>query len=740
MYNNQAIALGLLGGAALVFLAVTIRIRRADGPDTAITAPTGSQVTIGADGKVEVVLPAAATAQHESMAMVLPVRPLTEDRLAAIPGARLALDRQQTAAARLGLPVQITNSLGMRLMLIPPGEFEMGSTREFIAAEIQRVRQSRAPGNYWTMVLSEEPRHRVRISRAFYLGACAVTQAEYEKLMGVNPSDLADQQPGAAASEPAARDAAQHTLAIAGKPAGRDTRRHPVDRVLWEEAREFCRKLSSLPAERAAGRSYRLPTEAEWEYACRAGTAARWFPGEAEGDLLSCAWFEANAEDRTHAVGQKTPNAWGLYDMHGNVWQWCADWFDAGYYRRSPEKDPNGALAGTVRVKRGGCFSRGAAYCRSAARGSGRAADREAGNGFRVVLEIAAGVESGDRQPDSAPTVAPPRAARPDQPPPAAAEASFDSPKAQAHQKAWARHFRLSVVETNSIGMRLAVIPPGTFDMGSRPEEVARALRNAQQDEESPSYPTQVQAETPEHRVRISKPFCLGVYPVTQREYAQVMGVNPSSFTEKQREAASFTPPLDLKDTQERAENLHQVRGQDTSRHPVEMVTWDDALEFCQRLSALPAERAAGRSYRLPSEAEWEHACRAGTTTRWFAGDDVADLPSSAWFAENAQGTTHAVGQKRPNAWGLHDMQGNVWQWCADWFNPDYYKHSPASDPRGPTIGSMCVMRGGSWFSPAQSCRSAFRLASGPGTRNARGGFRVAMDLPEFSPAEPTSP
>jgi hypothetical protein len=161
----------------------------------------------------------------------------------------------------------------------------------------------------------------------------------------------------------------------------------------------------------------------------------------------------------------------------------------------------------------------------------------------------------------------------------------------------------------------------------------------------------------------------------------------------------------------------------------VEQVSWDDAVEFCRRLSELPGEKAAKRRYGLPTEAQWEHACRAGTTTRWYSGDDEARLGDVAWFNKNAGGQTHPVGQKRANAWGLYDMHGNVWEWCQDWYNAYYYKESPMDDPAGPPGGSIRVKRGGSWIDPARNCRSARRGSNEPGYRDNNLGFRASQVL-----------
>jgi formylglycine-generating enzyme required for sulfatase activity len=152
-------------------------------------------------------------------------------------------------------------------------------------------------------------------------------------------------------------------------------------------------------------------------------------------------------------------------------------------------------------------------------------------------------------------------------------------------------------------------------------------------------------------------------------------------------------------------------------------------MEFCRRLSAIPAERAARRVYRLPTEAEWEYSARAGTTTRWYCGDGEAGLQDCAWFNKNARGMTHPVGEKKPNAWGLHDMYGNVYQWCADWFGADYYKQSPPSDPTGPTSGHARVLRGGAWYFNPFDCRSAHRFGiAAPAHRTRNIGFRVMFE------------
>ena len=222
----------------------------------------------------------------------------------------------------------------------------------------------------------------------------------------------------------------------------------------------------------------------------------------------------------------------------------------------------------------------------------------------------------------------------------------------------------------NSIGVEMALIPAGTFSMGS-----------ADGDDD----------EQPVHKVRLTQPFYLGVHEVTNAQWKAVMGEVPSQW-------------------------------QDADR-PVEQVSWDDAVKFCRKLSALPAERAAGRVYRLPTEAEWEYACRAGSKTRYSFGDDEAELEEHGWFNDNSGVATHPVGQKKPNAWGLYDMHGNVWEWCADWYGA--YPANAVADPSGRDGGSIRVIRGGSWLYSAGHCRSADRHRCDPEYR-----FR----LPGLSP------
>jgi formylglycine-generating enzyme required for sulfatase activity len=223
------------------------------------------------------------------------------------------------------------------------------------------------------------------------------------------------------------------------------------------------------------------------------------------------------------------------------------------------------------------------------------------------------------------------------------------------------------------LGMEFVRIPAGTFQMGS----------NDGSDDERPV-----------HQVTISQPFDLGKYPVTQAQWEAVMGDNPSAFT-----------------------------GDPT--RPVEKVSWEDVQRFIEQLNA--RDHTAGVTYRLPTEAEWEYAARAGTTTAYSFGDDPAQLDAYAWYDDNSGDTTHPVGQKQPNPWGLYDMHGNVWEWVQDWYGT--YPAEAVTDPQGPDTGSDRVFRGGGWTYGAGDCRSAYRGNAVPGDRGFILGFRLLRQV-----------
>ena len=227
----------------------------------------------------------------------------------------------------------------------------------------------------------------------------------------------------------------------------------------------------------------------------------------------------------------------------------------------------------------------------------------------------------------------------------------------------------------NSLGMAFVYIAPGTFIMGNQSREIDR-------------YDGMKQ-----HRVTLTRGFYIQTTEVTQGQWKAVMGSNPSHF---------------------KGDGL-----------PVEQVSWNDAQEFIRKLN----QREGGKKYRLPTEAEWEYACRAGTTTRFYFGDSEGKFGEYAWCDDNSGNRTHSVAKKKPNAWGLYDMHGNVWEWCQDWYGD--YPSGSVTDPNGPSIGAGRVSRGGSWRDRPGSAVSAYHRWRDPDSRDNFLGFRLLREHSE---------
>ena len=527
------------------------------------------------------------------------------------------------------------NSLSMKFCWCPPGKFMMGSP------EKEKERDAK-----------QEAQVEVTLTQGFWLGKYEVTQAEYERVMGKNPS------------------AFSATGTSKEKVTGLDTSRFPVETVSWLDAEEYLKKLTEQ--ERAAGRlpegwEYRLPTEAEWEYACRAGTTTATAFGDAlsnkqanfKGDAPYNGAEKSPSLGRTTTVGSYAPNAWGLYDMHGNVYEWCQDWYGS---KLTGGTDPVVAQAASNRVRRGGGWNVSGGLCRSADRGGHTPGPRLFNLGFRVAIVPTA---------KSLPI-----------------PSNLPLKLGQQPGEEW---------NGNALGMPFCWCPAGKFMMGSPETEKDRGTDENQVE------------------VTLTQGYWLGKYEVTQAEYERVMGKNPGAFS------ATGT-------------SKDKVTGQDTSRFPVESVSWTEAEEYCRKLTE--QERVAGRlpdgwEYRLPTEAQWEYACRAGTTTATAFGETLsskqANFNGGSPYNNEEQGPslgrTTTVGSYVGNAWGLYDMHGNVWEWCQDWFRN---KLAGGTDPVVTQAASFRVCRGGGWYDYGKYCRSADRTFT-PGSHNSNLGFRVAI-------------
>jgi formylglycine-generating enzyme len=299
---------------------------------------------------------------------------------------------------------------------------------------------------------------------------------------------------------------------------------------------------------------------------------------------------------------------------------------------------------------------------------------------------------------------------------------------------------KLAIDLGGGVKMEMTLIPAGEFMMGSgeSAEDTAAFFNKTYgKDLVQADY---FKDEHPQHRVRITKPFYLGTYHVTRGQFRQfVADAGHKTDAEKGEKPGAYGWDPDKKAFVFNEKYSWRNAGfEQTDEHPVVNVSWNDAVEYCKWLS-----KKEGQTYRLPTEAEWEYACRAGTTTRYYSGDDpetlaevgnVADATAKAnfpdwpWTIKASDGYvfTAPVGKFKPNAFGLYDMHGNAWQWCADWYGGEYYAKSPADDPTGPDSGDGRVLRGGSWDLWPNRGRSADRDWIGPFIRCSISGFRVA--------------
>ncbi|WP_373651956.1 protein kinase domain-containing protein [Schlesneria sp. DSM 10557] len=306
----------------------------------------------------------------------------------------------------------------------------------------------------------------------------------------------------------------------------------------------------------------------------------------------------------------------------------------------------------------------------------------------------------------------------PDAPQPAVAP--FDAEQAKKYQEEWAAFLKAPIEYTNSIGMKFRMIPPGEFMMGSTDEEIQDALQFL-------GWKEYVPGEGPRHKVVLSQPIYVSIHEVTQEEYQRVMNRNPAHFAPQ----GSGADALD---------------DEDTRRFPVESVSWVDAAEFCAKLSQQQKlkpwysrfgntiTQLEGTGYRLPTEAEWEFACRAGTTTKYWFGDQDQDLILAGWIASNSAMRTHTTGELKPNPFGLFDLSGNVWEWLQDSWDPGFYSqfdNGIALNPiSAPSAGSQQVVRGGCFLDGhSASFRSAGRRAFPPDTRGEYLGIRVCLPV-----------
>jgi formylglycine-generating enzyme required for sulfatase activity len=441
---------------------------------------------------------------------------------------------------------------------------------------------------------------------------------------------------------------------------------HPVTVISRSDALAFCRWLSEQ-----TGRTFRLPTEAEWEYAARAGRQS-----DATDRLEDAAWHEGNASDCAHAVGAKAANTWGLYDMQGNVWEWCLDVWRPDYREAAPDgragtHDPVVPQVVWRYVLRGGSWASPIRQLSLSYRARYMNNFSRPDTGFRIVLATAAAGET-----TSTGSVREGTGGH--------GSCACDSQKGR------------TILEAHGTRFEFARVPAGEFLMGGNGE-----------------------IEKPMHKVRIGYDFEMGTTEVTIgqfRAFLQATGY----VTDGEKEGISWTRGTGQDWQSEEAVDWRHATRDQSDDHPAIFISWYDAMAFCHWLS-----RETGQEIRLPSEAEWEHACRAGTT-----GLYAGELSEMGWYQYNACGRTHPVSQKQPNAWGLYDMHGNVWEWCLDFFRPDYVDAPTDGRPRWDVDRAADVVsRGGSFCNPPGWLASGCRMGSFPDCSHGNNGFRLVRVL-----------
>ena len=432
----------------------------------------------------------------------------------------------------------------------------------------------------------EKPAHQVTLS-SYCIGQTEVTQELWQAVMGNNPSNFH--------SDP----------------------QRPVERVSWDDCQTFVNKLNEL-----TGMAFRLPTEAEWEYAARGGNRSKGYKYAGSNDLNEVAWCWNNSPNDTKPVATKAPNELGIYDMSGNVWEWCQDWY--GSYTSDAQTNPTGPDSGSKRVDRGGSWLSYVPDHRVSCRGYNSPSYTHVSIGLRLALYL--------------------------NPP------------------------GTETFTVNGVTFTMVTVEGGTFTMGATAEQGS--------DAGSEEYPT--------HQVTLSS-YSIGQTEVTQELWQAVMGSNPSY-------------------------------SQGNLQHPVEQVSWEDCQTFVAELNEL-----TGKTFRLPTEAEWEYAARGGNKSLGYKYAGSNDLNEVAWYWDGTSTTStiQPVATKAPNELGIYDMSGNVYEWCQDSWGS--YTGGAQTNPTGPTSGSLRVDRGGSYGHDGGRCRVSHRNYYHQTLKDGHLGLRLAL-------------
>lgn len=445
--------------------------------------------------------------------------------------------------------------------------------------------------------------------------------------------------------------------------------------VTWYGAVEYCNWLSkqvgleecyTIKGKKVScnfkANGFRLPTEAEWEYAARGGNKSQESKYSGGSNYLKIAWLEENSDNRIHKVGTKQPNELGIYDMSGNVWEWCNNWY--GKYISNSQTNPTGPSTGYTRILRGGSWENNAKYCRIAYRIIYKSSDKDYYYGFRIVK---ATVNSKNTQ---------------DLIDAKNEEIRIEKETKQAKDKAYRKKILKKLKES------MVLAQGGMF------------TRNG-------------------FNITLSD-FYVGKYEITQVQYKVVMGSNPSRYKGNNNpvERVSWYDTVEFCNKLSEMEGFEKCYNINKNRKDSNNEAWCDDLKYTVSCDF------DANGYRLPTEAEWEYAARGGNQSSGYKYSGSDNITEVAEYEGNNNKSTKSVGGKKPNELGIYDMSGNVYEWCWDWF--DSYIDAPQSNPIGHLSGTRRIYRGGSWRYETMYCGVAYRNGNYPNNGFHYNGFRVA--------------
>lgn len=633
------------------------------------------------------------------------------------------------------------------------------STSEMILAENQVIRFSRLPLGHFNMgsPLTESERwddelpFHVYLTQEIEVQESEVTQLNWFTLMGNNPSRFKEKD-----------SCPSDFIEIRGVNLCPN---HPVENVSWNDAILFAEKLN----QRNDGFSYGLPSEAEWEFAARGGVPARYHFGNDVKLLPQFAWYDRNSRSQTHPVKSKAPNRFGLFDTIGNVWEWVSDWH--GPYPSTPQKQPIGPTEGTSRIIRGGSFGNDGDGVRVANRGMSNPLNKSIGVGFRLKRTRRLPADSPDQRVKAEITSRHVTATLGPQKVEINLEnyvvrlllalnlqVDYEGQiRTYLEQVLKNDEFKINGIKRNLLAVLDVYKPSNSSSYRRRLEKIkskyqytelndlSREIINATFDGRkrtigktefeqailkahfydssinaafsrlspqnfkmgSPDGESERDQNEDLHEVRVPTEFDIQETEVTQHQWVQLMGYNPSEFSR-----ASDCP----------LEHFIKNEVELCLLHPVENISWDEAQFFLQELN----QRDPLYKYNLPTEIEWEFAARGGNGTAYHFGNDPRELDNFAWWHNNSAGSSHTTRSKKPNDFGLFDLHGNVWEWTSDWF-------APYGNQRGKE--KFRSIRGGSWFSKRNNLRSANRGNAAPHSRAPFIGLRLVRTKKSFPPS-----